>query len=41
MAGGTHRCDSNEQGSPLVKVYFSSRWNGNMDLGSQWWGGGE
>lgn len=33
----THRCDSDEQGSPLVKVYFSSRWNRNMDLGSQWW----
>lgn len=32
----THRCDNDEQGSPLVKVHFSSRWNGNMDLGSQW-----
>lgn len=31
----THRCDSDKQGSPLVKVHFSSRWKGNMDLGSR------
>lgn len=31
----THRCDSDEQDGPLVKVHFSSRWKGNMDLGSR------